>query len=134
MGVANRRPCDLCGTPYVAKTKRSKFCSDKCRIRNHAGKPPIPAPRPVVIDVASGVTSETKAALESLGKLNTPEGQAALVLAAKIDAGIDPLSAINGAVKQLGDTLAGLRQQSTPVADPVDELRRQREKRRAGIA
>ncbi len=75
------------------------------------------------------MTVETLRTLTALGKIDTPEGQSALVLAAKIDAGIDPLSAINGAVKQLGETLAALRDLSAPVADPVDELRRKREDR-----
>lgn len=131
MGVAIRRNCDLCGTPYVAKSSLSKFCTPKCRLRNHEGKPPVAKPRAVVIDTATGVTNETIRTLTALGKLDTPEGQAALVLAAKIDAGLDPLSAINGAVKQLGDTLAELRRVSPVAVSPQDELRRRREERLA---
>lgn len=130
MGVAIRRVCDLCGKPYVARSKASKFCSAPCRNRSHKGKPPVFKPRPVVVDSASGVTSETVAALAELGKTNTPEGQAALVLAAKIDAGIDPLSAITSAVKQLGDTLADLRRAAPALADPLAEARKKFSERR----
>lgn len=33
-----RRKCDFCGQTYTAKTKRSKYCSDRCRVYAHQGK------------------------------------------------------------------------------------------------
>lgn len=132
MGVAIRRKCDLCGVSYVAKSKQSKFCTPACRQRKHAGMPPRHRPQPAAAEPSNRVTAETTATLTALGKLNTPEGQAVLVLAAKIDAAIDPLSAITAATKQLGDTLANLRREAPAEADPLDELRKRREARQRG--
>lgn len=35
---ALHRDCPICGTPFVAQNPRKHFCSDKCRVANHALK------------------------------------------------------------------------------------------------
>lgn len=134
MGVAIKRKCDLCGKAYTAKSKRSKFCSPACRVRNHEGRKPLRAADPPAPDAtpSTNVTDATMTLLVELDRVATPEGQAALVLARKIDAAEDPLSAINGAVKQLSDTLAGLRRQAPKEGNPLDELRARRQARQRG--
>ncbi len=32
------RNCDFCGRKYTAKTKRSRFCCDKCRVYANMGR------------------------------------------------------------------------------------------------
>ena len=35
--MATRRNCDSCGEPYTAKTARSRYCSDRCKVRYSRG-------------------------------------------------------------------------------------------------
>ena len=76
------------------------------------------------------VLAATRAELVTLGKLTTPSGAAALVLAERLDAGGDPGSAMAAMAKELRATMTELGRHAPAVADPVDELRKRREERR----
>lgn len=75
------------------------------------------------------VTTATRSQLKSIGKETTPLGQASLVLAARLDAGADPGSAMAAMAKELRAVLAELAKSAGTVADPVDELKQRRQKR-----
>lgn len=90
-----------------------------------------PRKRTPVADTTTVVGAVT-AQLEQIGKAGTPTGRAALVLAARLDAGADPGSAMAAMAKELRATMAELAKTATAMVDPVDELRRKREQRRSG--
>lgn len=76
------------------------------------------------------VLAATRAELVALGKLDSPLGAVALTLAARLDQGQDPGSAMAAMAKELRVTMAELGRTGQAAADPVDELRRRREERR----
>lgn len=78
------------------------------------------------------VTKATYAELERAGRLESPLGQQALVLAARVDAATDSGAALAAVAKELRTTLAEVLRQAPGVADPVDELRARRERRLRG--
>jgi hypothetical protein len=69
----------------------------------------------------------------ALGALSTPEGQAAVALAAAIDSG-RALMAAPAMVKELRATLDELRERAPKVKDSVDEFSARRAARRAANA
>ena len=85
--------CQLCGRSFAAKSKRAKFCSDKCRMRNHyvggsADKPNLrvvespaderPRPDGSLLGSVLVTLSEAKA-------LDSPAGRLAVSLATRLD-------------------------------------------------
>lgn len=80
------------------------------------------------------VTTATRRTLTAAAKLDSPLGQAALVLAARMDSAADESgSALAAVAKELRTTLAEAVKGAATVADPVDQLRARREaRRRAG--
>ena len=61
------RPCDECGKPYVAKTKRSKFCGDTCRVRAHRRPSKTGAARTKAARAATGAPGATVTQLPTAG-------------------------------------------------------------------
>ena len=64
------RRCDYCGRKYTAKTKRSKYCCDVCRVYGNKGKKTwrMSAPREYLSEsrsVPSSVTADEIAAAVS---------------------------------------------------------------------
>ena len=74
--------------------------------------------------------SATKAELETLNAVQTPEGQSALALASAIDSGRS-LMAAPAMVKELRATLQALRDRTPKAEDSVDEFSAKRAARRA---
>lgn len=93
--------------------------------------PPAVVARAVAAPVGS-VLAATRAALTRSGGLGTPMGQAALVLAARIDDANEPLAAITSATKQLAATLTPVAQPAAETSDPNDEFTRKRLAREHG--
>lgn len=75
------------------------------------------------------VLAAVRAELEQIGKAASPGGAAALVLAARLDAGEDPGSAMAAMAKELRATMTELAQGAPAAVDPVDELKKRRERR-----
>lgn len=146
------RGCDCCGEAYEAKTVRSRYCSDRCKRRYHRGARPSAdgarakpkkgrgkkAAKPASDSSAdepdrSGVGSTTAAVLLELQeakRLHTPLGQAALVLAHRLDASHkDTGAGVASLAKQLQATLTAATAEAEVDADEVDELRRRREEK-----
>lgn len=129
-----QRPCDGCGKPYEAKRKNSRFCSGRCRARVHAagGKP-----APVVVDVvpqpgASDLVESTRVYLAAANRHETPLGLTALVLAERISSGHEPGGAVATLTKALRETLAEAMEGAGAAVDPMDQLRKRRDAKRAG--
>ena len=129
-----QRACDNCGKTYAARRPQSKFCSDSCRAR--AGKlrkagisAPIrakSAPEPV----ATGKL--TAATLAELGPAaETADGLLLLALAERIDAAADTGSSIAALSREYAARKADLIEAQPAAANPHDELRALRERRRA---
>lgn len=123
------RACDVCGTTYVAKRATSRYCSAKCRTRKSRGAPgnvtQLPAAGPSNISAGS-VEVATERALTAVERVDTPLGQACLVLARRLDAsGSDNGSAVAALAKQLEATLASATRGSGAASSPQqlqDEL------------
>lgn len=111
--MAIERPCDECGTTYVAKTKRSKFCSATCRVRANRRPDKIGAAAKAVVDgesdkaappakpVYDTLAEQVRESLDELKALDTISGMAALRVAQQIDRGGDSGSAVATLSKEL---------------------------------
>ncbi len=122
------RPCDSCRTLYTAKSPLSRYCSSRCAKRaQRTGLSRSAAEPAVVAAVPSGtgaVEAAVRDALEAAGRLSTPLGEVALVLARRLDApGGESGSALAAVAKQLTMTLATVTSDAPPADDLLHELR-----------
>lgn len=78
------------------------------------------------------IVEATRRELEAVGKVDTPLGATALALAGRLDANDDPGSAMAAMAKELRTTMAELTRTAPAVADPIDELKKRRERRLSG--
>lgn len=142
--------CATCGENFIAKRSTATYCSTPCRVRAHRTKP---APLPKVVQMATAkkqaqgkgrgksppdedpnapetVQAAVLAELTKAGCTGTVMGQAALVLARRLDhPTMDTGSAVSSLVKQLSATLEAALAGVAAVDDPVDELRRRRDQK-----
>lgn len=86
----------------------------------------------VVTTRRKSVLASVRAELDQIGKSASPMGAVALTLAARLDAGEDPGSAMAAMAKELRLTMTELNQAAPVAKDPVDELKRKRERRLSG--
>ena len=130
------RSCAKCGAAMPLETgrgRRRKFCAS-CSPSRPRRKPDPPAVVVQAVSAPAGsVLEATRALLLTSGRLDTPMGQAALVLASRIDDAGEPLAAITAATKQLREALSSVvsDEQAAP-ADPNDEFTRKRLAREHG--
>lgn len=122
------RKCDTCGREYGAKTARSRFCSDVCRVRKFRGA----APAPGVECAASPLVSAARRELEAAGRLDTVLGQQVLLLAARLS-GTDTGAAVAALSRELRATMAEALRGVRRGADPVDDLRGRRDRKRGRL-
>lgn len=142
--------CATCGENFVAKRSTARYCSTPCRVRAHRTKP-IPLPPVVQIATAkkqsqgkgrgksppdadgpspTSVEAAVLSELEKAERTGTVMGQAALVLARRLDhPTLDTGSAVSSLVKQLSSTLDAALAGTSVAEDPVDELRRRRDRK-----
>jgi glycerate-2-kinase len=125
--------CEFCGKDYHAQRMTSRFCSEDCRKRNHQSKPRAPESPIVAVDNPESILATTRAQLEAAGRVDTPSGQVALLLAARLDANVrESGMGIAAIVREHSRTLAEALKNAKQAADPVDELRERRDSRRVG--
>lgn len=129
-----RKDCPSCGTAFEAKRATAKYCSNKCRQRafqrtGPAGRPET-AP-PLEPSSEPGPTAAaTTVELERADRLNTAIGQAALVLAKRIDASsTETGGSLASLVREHRATMAEALRDTDGQADPLDELRTRRERK-----
>lgn len=134
-----QKTCEHCGKLFEAKLDRARFCSGSCRALHAKGSV---SPARVVADVeaaeaagadvaARGLMSSVRERVDAAGLLGTPDGEAAIALAA----------AMSLPANQDGSKFASLYAKLTvaldrldaqaPVATRVDELRLRRDRKRA---
>ncbi len=136
------RRCDVCGTTYTAQRASSRYCSERCKKRaqrapatqrsgkRHQTRPNaavVPLPQP---DVTAGVAESTRRKLDEMGRLDTPLGQATMVLARRLDSPSgDTGAALAALAKQLAATLAAATADVRPAGDLLTELRARRDRK-----
>ena len=137
-----QRKCESCKRAYQATRPNSKYCGDTCRKR--AQRSPKKSPKPVDLslpELLAGLgsakthwplTDVTARELEDAGRLDTVLGQAAMVLARRIESPMETGASIASMTKQLRETLADALKGAQQAADPLDEIRVRRESKRVG--
>jgi hypothetical protein len=130
-----RKVCADCGTGFDAKRPQAKFCGDRCRKR--AQRRPVRPETPGNRDGLAGpgaVEQATAAELATAGRAGRPAGQCALVLARRIDqADGEPGGGLAALVREHRAALADALADVVPAGNPLDELRRRRERRFARL-
>ena len=136
------RPCDVCETTYTAKRASSRYCSERCKKRaqrapatqrsgeRRQARPNtavVPIPQP---EVTAGVAESTRRKLDEMGRLDTPLGQATMVLARRMDSPDgESGSGLASVAKQLAVTLAAVTSDVRRPDDLLDELRARRDRK-----
>ncbi len=133
------RECDVCGVEYEAQRGSSRYCSTRCRMRASrtglAGEKVEREPTPAE-DLPVGVAAATEAELRAVGRLETAKGQAALLLARRLEtATADTGSAVASLARQwqsaLEAALAHAGQEASALSRARDELAARRAARSA---
>ena len=135
-----RRHCDECGTEYQAARATSRFCSGRCRTRQTRKRArgidvtqPTPIATAFLPDEPGQLTDATRAELAAHGLEQTADGILLLTLAARIDAGAETSPALASLSKEYAARKDALLPSVKPTAaNPMDELRALRERRRTG--
>ena len=142
------RACLFCGTPIEGR-KDKKFCSSTCRGRwnahpDAAVKPPkkrtrkrtpvkaAPVVDPEVEKPPEDLAANVSRRLADAGRLNTVDGQQAVLLARQLGAKVVNTSGLASLSKEfsrvMAVAMAGVEQ---PKGDKVDEIAERRERKRA---
>lgn len=126
-----QRACDSCSVSYDAVRPSSRYCSSRCRGRaSRAGtsKPRVSVEAPI----ASTSTLVADQVRRELGELiDSAAGQMALSLALRLDAAVDTGSAMAAVARELRSILTEMLGLTADAADPIDELKAARERRRS---
>ncbi len=128
-----KRSCDFCGIEYEPKSPKSRFCSPRCRVRNH--RSPASAtvtPLPVRQDAPGGLVEALRAELAVNGMVDTVQGQQALALAARIESPAETGSGVASLSKELRVVMGELAGRVV-ADDPLDEIRARRLRKLAGV-
>lgn len=118
------RECQTCGASLEGRRGHARFCSDVCRARGAKQRPaPVVAPETGAGRLAAATTAEA----QTLG-VDGPLAVAALLLAEQADAADQ--RALPALMREWRAAMAELRAASTATAsaNPLDELRRRRER------
>lgn len=138
------RECEACGRPFEARNKVARFCAEAdCRRRRARARKQKqltgrivdlrPPSEPDSTESSVSTYSTTLSTLVESGRVETPLGQAALRLAARIDgSSSDSGSSLAAMVRELAKTLTQAMAGSGMSGDPVDELKSRREARQRG--
>ena len=127
------RNCEACGERIESTNKRKRFCDSKCRGRGHRGDsaPAVASVEPVE-PPAVGLVSATERTLEQAGRLDTVVGQQAMALARRIASPNESGSGVAALSKELRAVMVEAMAGANVAADPLDELRKRRDSKRAG--
>lgn len=125
--------CAHCGESFEAERKSARFCGPTCRKRASrvTGARSSTAPPPPGQDLpASDFEIATRAELERLGKADSMLGLQVLIVARRMSNGTETGSALATLSKEHSRLMAALTA-GEKSADPVDEVGRRREEKRA---
>lgn len=134
------KTCAVCGAGFEAKRAAAKYCGERCRKR--AQRRPGGTKAVKVLELPAEPTSETPSTavaaatvveLERAGRLETAVGQAALVLAQRIDANSGETGAsLASLTRDHRAAMAEALRDAEVNSDEVDELKARRERKLAG--
>lgn len=136
--MAMQRHCDSCGITYEAKRANSRFCSSTCRIRSHrnggSGKAPAVVPIESATERLPGsdgpLTASVRARLVEVDRLDSWQGQNALLIAQRLDAETTDTGSSIAALSRQLDVAMGQALDGVAIPnDPLDELRARRERK-----
>jgi hypothetical protein len=132
--------CAVCGGRFEAKRATRKYCSPRCRVRASRAGEPLPPARdapPVVklapapsldVSTGTGLLTVTVHALEEADRVDTPMGQATLLIARLLDSGIqDTGSSIAALIRQYDLILTKALDGADKKMTPLEKIRRERE-------
>lgn len=98
------RQCEACGKPITGRATK-RFCGTTCRTRVSKGTV-VRLSQDALAEHEGKLTAAVRAELAEVGRVGSALGVAALVLAARIDSGQEPGSAVSGLSRELRATLA----------------------------
>lgn len=137
--------CGSCGREFETKRASAKFCGDACRKRaqrapggRQAAAQERPAAKPAAPPRAAPVPSgqlvvRTTEALVKVDRLDTYAGQQAIALAQRIESPFETGQAVSSLSKELSRVMDEiLSSAAAGGTNPIDELRRRRDAKRAG--
>lgn len=127
-----QRNCAFCGKSFQAQRPTAKYCSGSCRANMSVSKPKqdVPVVAPVVDGPTPGLVEAVRAELEAAERLNSVLGQHALELANRIVSAPGMNAGVASLSKELSRVMGEALASSTVVADPLDELRARRDRKR----
>ena len=124
-----RKQCTVCSEPFEAKRNTAKYCSPRCRVR--AARQPKPEPAATMpADPDSELWTATLGELAAAARVASASGQAALLLARRLDsAAVETGSSVAAMVREHRAALADALKGAAAEANPLDELRARRERK-----
>lgn len=130
--MTTTRSCDHCGTPYEAKTIKSRFCPRHIKGKNRTGAPVSSMVERVAPVLEVSVLESTRSVLDAAGVSGSPDGAAALKLAELIDAPPQGThSSVSAWVRAHRESLAAALASSVSVKrSTLDEVRARRDAKR----
>lgn len=126
------KSCAKCGGPLPVQTGRGRRRTKCENCSPSRVKAPKVTATPQAAGSHDGLLASVTAELSAAGRLGSHPGQAAVLLAQRIEFGENSGSAVAQMVRQLHDTMSRALADVQAEVDPVDELRARREQRRAG--
>ncbi len=129
-----QRDCDECGHCYTAQRASSRFCGDTCGKRAQraraAGMPFLAATSDGFEAPPSLLVEAVSRELDEVGRLGTVGGQLAVLLAHRVASRRETGSATAALAKQLHLTMTEALGGVAKAADPLDEIRARRDRKR----
>jgi hypothetical protein len=124
-----RKQCTICSAEFDTKRKATKYCSDRCRQRAHRQPKPEPAAQ-MPADPDSELWTATLGELTEAGQVASASGQAALLLARRLDSQLTETgSSVAAMVREHRAALADALKGAKAEVNPLDELRARRERK-----
>lgn len=122
------RLCEACGKPMAVQRSTKRYCSSSCRARA-AGGQVVALERPAEQTTDGPVTAQVRAELEAAGRSDSWLAASALMLAARLDSGQEPGTAVKGLNAELRATMAealrgAVRSSVASMRDELAERRR----------
>ena len=123
-----KRPCDECGTTYLAKSKTSRYCETACRVRanrrpsKQGAATAADAPAPVSPYERGGLLGQVVADLTKANVLETIPGKAALALAYRIESPMETGSAAASMTRELSRLVEEAKALAPKRQDAIDAL------------
>src|SRR5262245_20090349 len=123
--------CVVDGVQFEAKRASAKYCSPKCKKRAYRGtkiRPLEPVPDASESELVASVRSE----LKDLGVATSSAGRQAIAMAERMSMAVKDTGSSYAAIsRELSRLLDEAKAGAIRKADPLDELRDRRERKRA---